>query len=194
MRFLALILALSGCTSHLVNIHGEQPDKERLDGYEDRTKGAIKTWNTGEGLRSQDLNSNFAHIHTLMVGGHGARLVDADVSSSAAISHSKLATPALVPKAWAKISANCGGTPCAETISAGSGVSGIQHTAAGVWTVTWSTARSNASYGVLVGHHGPARMDCYSDTFSTTTIAVRCVDSAGAATDTVWTVFMADDT
>lgn len=191
MRILTiLLLALTGC-SHLTNHTQDQRVGDRLDGVEDRQKGAIKSWSSGETLRSTDLNANFSHIHGLMVGGHGARLVDADVSSSAALSHSKLATPALVPKAWARINANCA-FPCSETITAGSGVSVISHTATGVWTVTWTTARPTSPYGVLVGHHGPARTDCYSDTFSTTLVAVRCVDAAGAAVDTVWTVFMVD--
>lgn len=150
---------------------------------------ALKVWSGSETIQPADLNSNFTQVNNAAT----ALITNSRVATAAAIAHSKLATPAVLPKAWAKISANCGVAPCSETIAAGSGVSAIQRTAAGIWTVTWSTARADASYGTVVSHHGPARTDCYSDTFSTTLVAVRCVDAAGVAVDTVWTITMMDN-
>src|SRR5687767_8565450 len=54
-----------------------------LDHSGERTKGAIKSWSTGETIGNAEMNANFTHIHTNMVGGHGGRLTDIDVSASA---------------------------------------------------------------------------------------------------------------
>src|SRR3990172_5536886 len=91
--------------------------------------GSIKRWSSTETFTSTDINANFTHIHKTMVGGHGARLVNADVSSSAAIAHSKVATPALLSKAWANI-ASCDGSQASDsltcTLSAGSGITSVK--------------------------------------------------------------------
>lgn len=154
--------------------------------------GAIKTWVSGETLTAADLNSNFAHIHNSMVGGHGARLVNADVSASAAISHTKMATPALLPKAWAFVGAAgaCGASPC--TISASSGVSGVTRGGAGTYSVTLSPARANAVYGVLVTS-GTGALYCIGIPASALLVTVVCYDAAGAVTDATFTVQILDD-
>lgn len=161
--------------------------------------GTIKTWSSGETLRSADLNSNFSHIHTTMVGGHGARLVNADVSASAAIDHSKMATPALFPKAWAAISsASCTSTPC--TINASSGVTSITRSATGTYSVL-IPARTNTAYGVMVQSVAPSGATattmavCYVEPIiSTTTIAVDCFKNDGTgAQDTGFTILILDN-
>ncbi len=121
------------------------------------TAGAIKSWASGETLHSADLNANFNHIHNLMVGGHGARLVDADVSSSANIAQSKIAglTTALnnlndagVPqvntlvRAWGVFTTLCGAPTCGEVLSGQNGITSVSNTATGVWTVTWTATCS----------------------------------------------------
>lgn len=110
----------------------------------------IKVWSSGEALRPSDLNDNFAHIHNLMVGGHGARLVNADVSASAAIAQSKIAGYAAFPKGWAHVAASCTSNPCTIADQSGSFVTSIARVGAGIYTVTLGTAPANAAFGVQI--------------------------------------------
>lgn len=121
--------------------------------------GAIKVWSSGETLTSAQLNANFSHIHSLMVGGHGARLVNADVAANAAIALSKIAiTPALLPKAYANVepasgtTCNTGSYPLACAFS-GSGVSGVSNTALGTYAVTLSANPTNTDFAVIASAH-----------------------------------------
>lgn len=106
--------------------------------------GPIKTWSTGDVLTSQDLNANFQHLHGAMVGGHGARLVDADIASGAAISISKLAQKQLLPKCWGVIdqvtdggsdSWICSSATCVVD-QASYNVTSVTRTGTGLYTVT----------------------------------------------------------
>lgn len=150
--------------------------------------GAIKSWSSGETLHSSDLNSNFSHIHNTMVGGHGARLVDADVSPTASIALSKLAIGAQIfPKAWAQftVDACTGANNCSENITttgAASGVSVITHTALGTYIVTWTTPRADVYYGVWVtpANAGTART-CVTAAQTTAQVSVGCYNLLGAA-------------
>lgn len=112
--------------------------------------GAIKTWGSGDTLTSADLNANFQHIHNNMVGGHGGRLTDADVSASANIASSKLAAYHLIPVAWGSV-AECTGSPC--TIISSSGISSVTRTSAGVYTVNLTTSRPNTSYMAMTWNY-----------------------------------------
>lgn len=161
--------------------------------------GAIKTWASGEILRAADLNSNFTHIHNSMVGGHGARLVDADVSASALIAHSKLATPALVPRAWAKVGS--GTTACAAgacTLAASSKVTGVAWSATGVYDVTLAYTPTNLNFSVWVTA-GPAtganKVFCQTSGTATATphVSVACYTDAGAANDAVFNILVMDN-
>lgn len=155
--------------------------------------GAIKTWATGEVLRAADLNSNFAHIHNTMVGGHGARLVDSDVSASAAISHSKLATPMLVPRAMGTVETaggnSCTASPCAVIES--TGITSVTRSGAGVYSVT-IPARADADFVVLIT---PARSQdrvCSFVSNTTSNFGVNCFDTAGAAADARFNIVLFD--
>ena len=152
---------------------------------------AIKSWSSGEVLTSSDLNANFAHIHNTMVGGHGARLVNADISSSAAISHTKLASPSLVPKVWATTpSGSCTPGPC--TI-AGTGFSGITGVDAGSYVATFSSNRGPGTYGVLVTPKNTLGIGCSVElSASQTSFQFDCVDSSGSGTNTGFTVMILD--
>ena len=154
---------------------------------------AIKVW-TAETLRYSDLNANFAHIHNTMVGGHGARLVDSDVASGASIAHSKLATPALLPRMWALVSTTCTTSPC--TIAASSGpLTSITRGATGEYVVTMSTARANTTYMFQVNALVPASIIFCRPALvnSTTVFHISCFDSAFAAADSAFNVVMFDD-
>jgi hypothetical protein len=113
--------------------------------------GPIKVWSSGEILSAADINANFSHIHSLMVGGHGARLVDADVSATANIVHSKLATPVLIPKAVAATSNDCNVIgACATDYNQGfSSIAALSTT--GSYRYTFATARPNTGYGIHIG-------------------------------------------
>lgn len=137
--------------------------------------GAIKTWSTGETLTSTDLNANFAHIHSNMVGGHGGRLVDADVNAAAAISTSKLAAKSLIPVAWASMTygSACAAGTCG--LQASSGITSITYFGASAYTVTMSTTRTDTSYAVIA--MGQVGVVCYFNSASAptaTTFRVAC--------------------
>lgn len=161
------------------------------------TASSIKVWSTGEYLTSTDINANFAHIHSLMVGGHGARLLNADVSGSAAIAHSKLATPTLVPKAWAAISsctgATDGGTGDTCTLIDSSGITSIIAGVTGTYTVTYPT-RSGTYIGVFAtAYSATAEAACHVYSVSTTTVVLKCVvPSTGAALNSAFSIMLMD--
>lgn len=165
--------------------------------------GAIKTWTAKEVMTATDINANFSHIHNTMVGGHGARLVNADVSASAAIAHSKLATPALLPKAWAFVGevacdgAAAAGTAC--TIADSSGVTGISaNGTAGQYRVNLSYSPPNASFGVVVTA-GAADVFCIANTLTGTSgdangtnFVITCKDNTAVATNSAFSFILMD--
>lgn len=113
--------------------------------------GPIKVWSNGERLTAADLNSNFADIHNSMVGGHGPRLVDADVSGSANISYSKIQNGANIPRAWA-FARDCDGGACTVVgPSSGDRISSIGNSASGEYPVTLNYTPADTRFGVTVG-------------------------------------------
>lgn len=162
--------------------------------------GTIKTWANGDVLTVTDLNANFQHIHNLMVGGHGARLVNADVSASAAISTSKLAAYRNIPRTWVTLlDANKGcGTAvaaCTETSPSGSSLTG---TGAGNYTLTLGYTATDSTYGVMLSVHGAgagATGVCVVTSMTTTTFNIYCESDANppAAIDSGFTAVVYDD-
>jgi hypothetical protein len=122
--------------------------------------GAIHVWSSGEQLNSADLNANFQHIHNLMVGGHGARLVDADISTSAAISSSKLAAYRQIPRAWGYVELSGG----VLTLRASNNVTSITKNGAGDVIVTVNYTPTDAFFGV--------QATCFNSSSNRCTIAV----------------------
>lgn len=152
--------------------------------------GSIKVWNSGEVLTSSDLNANFAHIHNVMVGGHGARLVNADVNASAAIAHSKLATPALLPKAWAYASTTCTAGTC--TLAASSMVTSVTFDSTGVYTLTRTTASADNFAAILCNCTVPG-LYCSTEGTGVSTVQARCFDAAGVATNSGFSILVMDN-
>lgn len=153
----------------------------------------IKTWISGDYLSVSDLNSNFAHIHNTMVGGHGGRLVNADVSSSAAIAHSKLAAPVLVPKVVCATVGACSTGTCTAN-GANSGCSSIVYGgSAGVYTVTYSAARTNGTYVPFAVATGTTANYCQVDSYNATTATVKCYSDAAAGENTEFSFLLFDD-
>lgn len=166
----------------------------------DAAAGTIKVWSTGETLKASDLNSNFAHIHNNMVGGHGARLVNGDVSATAAIAHSKLATPALVPRAWgvvglggACLGAAAAGTAC--TVNASSQVTSVTSSGTdGLYRVNLAYNPSNTNFAVLVTTDTNDQV-CFPETRATTAphVLIRCRTYAPVAANAVFQFLIMDD-
>lgn len=153
--------------------------------------GSIITFASGT-LRSADLNTNFEHIHNNMVGGHGARLVNADVSSSAAISHSKLATPALLPKLWAQVGSDCTASPCTVESSGGS-ITSVTRTGSGAYSFNFP-ARANDVYAVVItALDTAADRFCIARSRSTTAVTFVCYDAGAVATDTGFSIMLLDN-
>lgn len=107
------------------------------------------TFSSGQVLTAACLNSNFNHLHNTFAAG----ITDDNISSSAAISHSKLKDPDLVPKAWAHVN-QCNAsdpnvTSC--TISAGNNVTSVKpDSGTGTYKVQLSYTPVDTNYGVLV--------------------------------------------
>ncbi|UOF79738.1 hypothetical protein [Caudoviricetes sp.] len=153
--------------------------------------GSVKTWSAGEFITANDLNAALTHLHTNLGHGHGAVIINSDVSASAGIAHSKLATPALVPKAFGFIS-------CSPSVCSSDEVYGIASTAytsAGVYVVTLSAVRANTSFTVLVSSVSTASADvaCHGWVLTTNTLAIRCITaSTGAAVDSNFNIIVMD--
>lgn len=143
----------------------------------------IKVWSTGETVSVTDVNGNFAHIHNTMVGGHGPRLVDADVSSSAGIQLSKLADRQLLPRMWVDV-ATCSTSTCTLNgrYPAGSpGVTSVTRSATGTYTVNF-TARVSAVNAVAVqSTTGSAFKTCSVTGRTTSSVSVGCIEVSSDA-------------
>lgn len=136
------------------------------------TAGPIKVWSVGEYLTSTDLNANFQHIHTTMVGGHGPRLMNSDVNSNARIAHSKLANPGVLPKLWA-IVANCTSSPC--TMQETSGITSVTRSGTGRYDVQYP-ARLDDNIAPLVTSTGAdAFKHCAVVNYDKDSCGVECI-------------------
>lgn len=150
----------------------------------------IHTWTAGEYITQTDLNAALTHLHNSVGHGHGPILVNADVSASAAIAHSKLATPALLPKAWVTLTASCGASPCVTVDS--SVVTSVTRTSAGVYVVNFPT-RGDTTYGALSTAYGNLLINCGITAKAATNATVTCVTgTTGAATDGAFTFMLLD--
>jgi hypothetical protein len=162
--------------------------------------GAIHTWAQGATLASSDLNANFTHIHNLMVGGHGGRLVDADVNGSANIASSKLASYRYFPRAWGDVAA-CTSATC--TLIASESVSSVTRSATGLYAVTLNYTPTNGNYGVIVTRTvgavvGTGSGYCIVEPTRATTFNVDCFrnttdGTAGAAQDVGFSFIIMDN-
>jgi len=160
----------------------------------------LKTWSNSEVMLPTDINSNFSHIHNTMVGAHGARLVNADVSASALISHTKLATPGLLPKAWMSngIGPACTTSPCSIAQQWPAGFfSSVTRPDAGYYAVNIASARANAAYFPLMDDTGPGDVDvnCRVQAGNTTSLFyVQCIKEGSAdPTDSTFSILFFDD-
>lgn len=142
---------------------------------------ALKVWVAPERPTIAQLNSNFAEVAN-------NNLTNANIASGAAIAHSKLATPALVPKAWAMVSANCTGSAAAGTactVGDSSLVSSITtNGAAGQFRLNLGYTPADTSFAVDVTTRTSTSV-CMADTYATAAphALIKCFDYTGAALD-----------
>jgi hypothetical protein len=157
--------------------------------------GSINTFSTGETISASAMNANFNHIHNSMVGGHGARLVNADVSNSAAIAHSKLAEPAKIPKVYGGRLTACGSASCNLDLYSGL-AQAFSRTATGEYTLTVSPARADASYMPFVVAYSTNAVSCntYLTGTNATTLKIICANViTNVAEDSGFTVLILDN-
>ena len=130
----------------------------------------IKTWLAGDVITAADLNSALGHIHNTMVGAHGPRLVNADVSASAAISLSKIQYGDRAPAhAWGVL--NC--TTSCSTAGSSYGLSTLSGNPTTGTTVNLSSACSiGTPVGIVVSDR--AGSVCYTSGYSASTIIFTC--------------------
>ncbi len=155
--------------------------------------GVIKTWTAGDVLTPSDLTSNFNHIHNLMVGGHGARLVDADVSATAAIQTSKLAAASLIPRAWAQMDSTCtspGVCPLGDSAGVTSVVRGGS---TGNYTVNLSSSRTTPFLCLVVGGLTGTVCNCVWASATTATGFCFSSNTAGTAADSRFSFIIMDN-
>lgn len=150
---------------------------------------AFVTWSNGQTLRSADLNDAFAHLHNTFSAG----IVDAHISSSAAIAHSKLALPTLVPKLMSTVATGCAAGTCTQVISAGVATI-ITHAATGQYLATYAGADVNYTVSVT-GESGAAgtTRQCSAGERTSTTLSINCTDGAGTYADSGFHIVLWDN-
>ncbi len=151
---------------------------------------ALKVWTGHETLKYTDLNANFTQVNTSAT----ELVTNAKVSSGAAIAHSKLATPALVPKAWVLVATSCTSLGSTCTITESSGVTSVVHdgSVVGRYTITFSSTLANTNYAIFTNALGAVR-SCFVTGRSTTVVTIDCYDLATpTAADTAFNLMMMD--
>lgn len=129
--------------------------------------GAVYRFRDGTHLAASHVNYNLKHLHDSMVGEHGPRLVDGDVSADAGIAFSKLAIPALVPVAWGYFGTcitTADGTDCSNQNDQGLNFAEARVGAAGadgLYTVWLDSSRTDTNYAVIVTPTGGSYSTCY---------------------------------
>lgn len=138
--------------------------------------GIIKTWVAGDTVSITDLNANFQHIHNSMVGGHGARLKDADVSSTANISYSKIQNGRGIARAFARVASTCSSSPC--TIDSQLNITSITRSGTGVYVATLNYTATNTSFAAIAQSELSTGF-CEAVPTSTTTVTINCLETDG---------------
>lgn len=155
------------------------------------------TWTNGSQLTATQLNDTVAHLHNTFSAG----IIDAHISTSAAIAHTKLATPALVAKAVLTTSTACvgggaAGTDCTTDVEqsrflstsggAGSGNSALEATGVtGLYALTLAYTPTDDDFIVLVTS-GSSSVWCSVATKAITAphFQISCEDDTSTLTNT----------
>lgn len=162
--------------------------------------GAIHVWSSGEIIQATDLNAALLHIHSLMVGGHGPRLVNADVSASAAIATSKLADGASIPKAFAVVTGGSSiGTTCTSgtcTLWNSHNVTSVTHVSTGVYQVVLAYTATDATYTVIgsgIFSNSQMCQPALQSNMTTAGFRISCTDTSNSPQDGEFSFLVVDD-
>lgn len=139
--------------------------------------GPIKSWFSGDIITSGDLNGNFEHIHNTMVGGHGARLTNADVSTSANIASSKLAGGAGIAVGWASVDAVCTADPCTAVEAYNMTVGA---TTTGVYTGYFTNSQCTGGTCAVFITSRTQLVNCYQNGKAAGNVDIRCFSAVDA--------------
>lgn len=132
---------------------------------------SIKTWSNGDTLLPADINANFQHIHNTMVGNHGARLVNSDVSASANISYAKIQNGRGIARAFGGTATTCSSTPCSKRDSFNVGT--ITWVADGGYNVNLNYTAADTNYSALVWAE-TAGVYCTAPTYGSSSFSFEC--------------------
>lgn len=155
---------------------------------------SLKVWTSGETIRSTDLNANFAALNA-----YTGLITNARIDAAAAISHTKMATPALIPKAYVQVgtSTPCSADPC--TIVEGSGVSSVNWgcgaSTAGCYTVNLSVGLKDSDFATFITPRLNPATDttyCQVTTNDTSFVTFQCFDDAGGNENVAFSVLIMD--
>lgn len=141
--------------------------------------GGIKTWASGDTISISDINSNFQHLHNNMVGGHGARLVNADVSSTANIGYTKIQNGRGIARAWGRVGTDCTSSPC--TVDESMNVTSVTRDSTGVYEVNLSYTATDAVYATIAVSENQACF-CIAEPDTTTKFDINCYDRLDVTT------------
>lgn len=163
------------------------------------------TWSAGNTLTVQSLNDTIAHLHNTLSGG----IVDAHLSTSAAISHSKMARPGLISKAVfvttstldPAVAAGTDLTTGIEQVQflgtsggAGSGNSALEATGtAGTYQLTLNYTPTDTAFMVLITSHTTSVWcSCTGRSITAPHITIACENDASALTNTAFSLAVFD--
>lgn len=147
---------------------------------------ALKVWTAPEKVTIAQLNANFAETAN-------NNLTNANLASGAAIAHSKMATPALLPKAWAELDVACSSSPCA--VGDSSQMTSVTRTGTGVYVANLAVTLSSTTAPFVTVYE--TDKDCRVTARSTTNVTITCKTNgteavAPAASDTLFGVVVFD--
>ena len=152
----------------------------------------MPTFSGGQVLTHTQVNDAFAHLHNTLTGG----ITNSHISSSAAIAHTKLLMPALVPKAWAVVIPACAGGAAAGTlctVASSSQVTSITaHGTTGVYRVNLAYTPPSANFATIVTNHTGGGIFCTTDTMATVAphFRVNCLRHDNVAVDATFSVIV----
>lgn len=156
---------------------------------------ALKVWTSEERVLYTDLNANFAEVAN-------NNLSNSNIATNAAIAHTKMATPALLPKASATLTTVCDGAAAAGTactVNENSQVTAVKSNAtAGQYRVDLLYSPPNAVFNVQVTSI-TVDVYCVAHTFAATSgdangtnFIVACKTDAGVAANAAFSIVLLD--
>lgn len=164
------------------------PSPAQAHTYSGNYVGPI-TFNTSDVLTAANLNQAINHVHNTF-----GNIVNAHIATNAAISHTKMANPALLPRAAGTFYETLAGTPANYTVctSATCGISNSDRVTsvtrtggagAGIYSVTLAYTPANTNFGVIVTPITNTNHSCRAYDFSTSAphFKIQCGAPADAA-------------